>query len=193
MIIFKFDTLQASCEKDDNPFLSIQQNEETLFDMNSFIAREEECKTTFLVTKGPEKNMLGGAWLLKKSRADIQELIDALTSEDSYVWVCSHVQLEFLSHQICSDSPDFVKILQIFYRDLYESLVEFGKKESISFLIIKLSEEAYRSTKKFGLWPYVVELKPHHSQDGFFHGILPLVGSQYESFQERWKGLEIED
>jgi len=31
---------------------------------------------------------------------------------------------------------------------------------------MKLSSDVYASTKEFGLWPYVVELRPGHSPEG---------------------------
>lgn len=97
--------------------------------------------------------------------------------------VCLEKSYEYLD----SLTPESEYHLQSFYRELYEGFVEFGRIKGIGFLIMKLSPKVYNSTKIYGLWPYVVELKPDNSLDGLFHGILPLTGSQYIAYRKSWE------
>lgn len=39
-------------------------------------------------------------------------------------------------------------------------------------------------------WPYVVEIKPHESLDGLFHGVLSLTENQPRS---RWNAITFLD
>ena len=51
--------------------------------------------------------------------------------------------------------------------------------KGVGFVIMKLTAEIYASSKEFGLWPYIVEIKA----ENLFHGILPLEGSAYETYR----------
>jgi hypothetical protein len=142
---------------------------------------------TFIIAQKDNKTIFGGACLLKKKLVDIQEdlgeLVAALTVHKNSVWECSTIYFETFSTHPPSHSSEEESFSKYFYRGLYEELVTFGSQKNISFIIMKLPPDIYVATKKFGLWPYVVELKPQNSPDGLFHGILPLTGSQYEAYQ----------
>jgi hypothetical protein len=146
---------------------------------------------TFIVAQGWEKGLIGGACLLKKRLSDVQEdvreLLATLVIYEECVWECSCVCLEVSSKFSTSAALQCDQFFQNFYRGLYEKLVEFGRRKNLAFIIMKLTQEAYEATKEFGFWPYVVELKPETTLDGFFHGVLPLTGSQYEAYQKIWE------
>ncbi|MBI2707090.1 MAG: hypothetical protein HYX35_02075 [Proteobacteria bacterium] len=145
----------------------------------------------FIIAEARGKKICGGACLLKKKITDIQEdlgeLVTTLTVHNNTVWECSTIYFEPSSNYPLLNTSEVDVFLQNFYRGLYEELVAFGSKKKVSFIIMKLLPDVYVSTKKFGLWPYVVELKPQNSPDGLFHGILPLAGSQYEAYQNTWR------
>lgn len=137
--------------------------------------------------EGREGEFIGGVLLLKKElykvQEDVRELVGALPLQ-GFVWECSFSCFSKTRDQkmrISTISP------QEFYRGLYNKLVEFGKRKGIGFVIMKLLPETYLSSKEWGAWPYVVELKPENSPDKLFHGILPLTGSQCEAYQKSWK------
>ncbi len=132
-----------------------------------------------ILGKGIEYPTHGGAYLKKKDINNIQDDLRELVSTfplNGFVWECSNVGLDFSAGELCLDDAKNY-FFRSFYRGLYRSMIDFGKLKGINFLVIKLSLENYSATKEFGLWPYVVELKPHQSEDGLFHGILPLSGS----------------
>lgn len=144
----------------------------------------------FITAEGPSKKMLGAACLLKKEMSEIYEdlgdLVGTLVIHNNYIWECSTIYLELSSHYPVPNTPEGDLFSQDFYRGLYEEFVKFGIKKRINFIIVKLNADVYFSTKEIGLWPYVVEIKPQISADGLFHGILPLRGSQYESYHKIW-------
>ncbi len=137
---------------------------------------------------GEEKKILrGGACLVKKRLKNIQEEVREFVAPlplHSYVWECSTICLETSYKDSVPETPELDYFFQGFYRGLYREFVEFGRMKGVGFLIMKLASEVYNSTKEWGLWPYVVELKPGNSPDGLFHGVLPLTGSQYKAYQE---------
>jgi hypothetical protein len=178
----------------------IIEQEEDEFKINYFkkmenyanFLREDpsELKNYILVEgalEGKENEFIGGALLLKKElykiQEDVRELVGALPLQ-GFVWECSFACL-------CKNEDQEERVgpisLQEFYRGLYNKLVEFGKMKGIGFVIMKLLPETYLSSKEWGAWPYVVELKPENSPDKLFHGILPLAGSQCETYQKSWK------
>jgi len=147
----------------------------------------------FIIAEGFEKGIIGGACVLKKElkniQEDIRELIRPMDIYHDYVWECSSVYLETSPKYPAPGTAEAEHLSQSFYKELYEGLVLFGTKKGVGFVTMRLIADAYASTKEFGLWPYVVELRPESSPDGLFHGVLPLTGSEYEAYQKEWETL----
>jgi hypothetical protein len=142
-------------------------------------------ETYFIIGEEEKKIALGAASLhkieIKNVQEDLRELITTSVFQRGYVWECSSVFLEFFS-----SSPTHLEktsLSRIFFQELYEVLVHFLIQQGENFIVMRLPPQAYTSSRDFGRWPYVVELKPEHSPDGNFYGILPLTGSQYELYQ----------
>lgn len=154
------------------------------------LSNHDQNRATFILCDGHKNGAYGGALLLKRRADDFpHELTTTLScfvsSKDS-VWKC----MVFLSFE--KDSPlcatnEGEHFSQIFYRNLYNNLVKFGKKESTGFLCVSLDLQEFLCTEGLIFWPYIFELKPQQSYDGHFHGILSLTGSQYEDYQKNWK------
>ncbi len=183
--MLKFDIIETKQKIDENQFSEkVKKRMGWVGDKNIF--QRDHNNSAFIIAKRKEGNVIGGACLFKKGLKNIQEdLSDLVTTLplQGHVWECPDIYLEPSYSSKKKESDNFS---QIFYRGLYETFVEFGKIKKVGFLIIKLDAKIYVSTKEFGLWPYVVELKPKNSPDGLFYGILPLSGSQYQSYQKLW-------
>lgn len=191
--MLKFDIIESQEELFNDQLIKLIEKEINFFQgMN--LPLKDRHKTTFIIAEGWKSGIIGGACLLKKRLKDIQEdvaeLITTLAIYEGYVWECSSIYLGMPSHLPVPGTFESLTFSRNFYRGLYEGLVEFGERNKTGFMIMKLTSEIYMASKEFGLWPYVVELKPHYSQDGLFHGILPLTGSQYQSYQKTWQNLE---
>lgn len=184
--MFKFDIIESYDKGICNQFVIFLKKK-----MNQLQESKDSSKNqnndVFIVGKGREEISLGGAYLQKRGLPDIQEdlreIVTALPPYD-YVWECSDIYFEIPNRCPGSVEPKWDYYSRSFYRGLYEEFIEFGKMKGISFIIMKLPHETYLSTKEFGLWPYVVELRPDSSPDGLFHGILPLTGSQCDAYQK---------
>lgn len=140
----------------------------------------------FIATNKNEKGIVGGAYLLEKKYKDIQEEVrEFIPTSNSYpifIWECSHIYFEVSSEHSVSATTEFDFFTRKFYQKLYETLVEFGKKNGINFIIINLPIDQYIRTIKYGSWPYIVKLNSAGPADILFHGILPLTGSPLQAY-----------
>jgi len=188
--MFKFDVIESHNTLCNIPLKNLIQRKIKFLQEKNIIF-EEPKKATFIVTEGRE--LSGGACLIQKEikqiHSGIRSLVTNLIRHQDSVWECSGVYLETSSTYPPPGTLEFHAYCQTFYRELYEEFVAFGKNKKICFIIMRLGSEVYTSTKEFGLWPYVVELKPETSSH-LFHGILPLTGGQYEAYKNTWNTLK---
>ena len=143
---------------------------------------------TFIIAQDDKKGIYGGALLLKKRVSslyrEVGENMFPFTPQNEEVWSCTVcIQVESKDRSLSYES-----FCKIFYRDLYEKLFEFGVKKKIDFFWMALAPVEYLSTKLLGFWPsYEIQVRPEESQDGLFHGILPLTRSQNKVLLKTWK------
>lgn len=191
--MLKFTVVEWKHQTFKNDLIHFMAKKMKLLQGNNFSLRDQQ-NIIFIITEEVKKGIMGGACVLKNElvniQEDVRELITTLAHNNGYVWECSRVYIETPSKHIPLGTPESQHFYQAFYRGLYEGLVKFGKKKRVGFVVMKLTAEDYASTKEYGLWPYVVELRPENSPDGLFHGILPLIGSQYETYQKAWDALD---
>ena len=191
--MFKFEITESNLKGGTDPFIN-QLKERLKLTQGKRELTKKNRKITFVTTSGLSGEIKAGASLLKKSylhvHGEIRELVTAFSLENIGGWECSDIYFELfpLNHQ--ESSYRLENSLQFFYHDLYESLVRFGEEKSIQFIVMRLTRDAYATTKEIGKWPYVIELKPHKTTDRLFHGVLPLKGSTYKRYQELWNPSE---
>ncbi len=187
--MFKFDVIESSDILCKGEIRNLIKKRESQFREKERLLGEGKNEI-FIIAEGREGGAYGYALLLKKElkniQEDVRELVIALPLL-GYVWECAEVHLQCSDQYSKENDLELNYIFQSFYRGLYEELAVFGRLRDVDFLIMKLPSDVYTATKEFGLWPYVVELSPENSPDGFFHGILPLIGSQYNAYQQVWK------
>lgn len=187
--MLKFEIIELQ-EGNNESNLIARMQENVKNDQSKHGASEEPKNTIFIIADEKRKELVGSACLFKKElsmiQEDVRELVMTLPLHNR-VWECSNVYIETAYKNLEPENKDSTGFSQNFYRGFYEGLVEFGKQKKANFVIMKLSSDVYNATKKYGSWPYVVELKPENSPDGLFHGILPLTGSQYKAYQKTWE------
>ena len=175
--MFKFDRIESQKDSTRNMLIASIVTKMKLT-LQKDVSLKDITLATFIVTKEAERGTTGGACLFKKAfkeiQGDVKDLIPNIPLYQTNVWECSGIFFDTSP----SDAVESTPLLHAFYRELYKELVEFGKMKGIGFVIMKLTVEIYASSKKFGLWPYVVEIKA----EKVFHGILPLEGSAYEAY-----------
>lgn len=157
-----------------------------------WLSKREQNRATFILCDDSKHGVCGGAILLKKKLDDLPyalftTMVDFISSKES-IWESS-VFLSFDQNSPLNTTNESNHYCQIFYRNLYNVLAEFGRKEGTGFLCISLDFGEYLYMEGMISWPYIFELKPQNSPDGCFHGILSLTGSQYEEYQRRWGSL----
>ena len=151
-------------------------------------------KTTFILREDTEKGVYGGAMLFKTELSDFpkefSEPVSHFLSLNDLIWKCI-ISISFEDDSSLCRTGDVEGFCQNFYRCLYESLAEFGQKGKVGCLAVTLDPGEYLCTEGAIFWPYVFELKPQISSDGFFYGILPLKGIQYEAYKRVWEALDL--
>jgi len=155
------------------PFLNTLKNDPVL----SFFSQHPD-QATFIMMADETKGIHGGALLIKKRlitlHPSLKKNMTSFASKDGYVWVCT----ASLSIEMDALAYNFETFCNVFYRELYKTLHQFGQKEETNFLCVMLEAGEYLCTEVIGLWPYVMEIRPQDSSDGLFHGILSLTKSQ---------------
>jgi hypothetical protein len=153
------------------------------------LSKHDQNQATFVLCDDKIKGACGGALLFQKKVEDFpykisNTLLDFIPPKEK-AWECI-VSLSINDSSLWATNEEGY-FCQQFYRNLYNNLVDFGKKESTGFLCVSLDFQEFLCTEGVTLWPYIFELKPQQSSDGLFHGILSLTGSQYEDYQKNWE------
>ncbi len=163
-------TEQNYHKKHIRPFLKHIKNNPTL--KCSF--RDNE-KATFIISENKSKDIYGGAILLKQTSAGLHKSIqrNRLNNKSVHedIWICTL----FVRKENNRLSQHFDFFFETFYRDLYNMLVEFGKKENTSFLYLILESGEYLCTQALGCWPHTFEVSPEEFRNSLFHSILSLT------------------
>jgi len=132
-------------------------------------------KGTFLVFCENENKPLGGAFLLRQSFTSVYPRVQAdirkILSPNSVFWTGT----VFLCEEDNGFSKQYEFMCEIFYRNLYQKLVEFGQRELIQYLYMILEPGEYLCTEVIGAWPYVRQMKLDDSFKGLSHHILSLT------------------
>lgn len=191
--MYKFDIIEFQQQSSKIPLFELVVNKINFPQKNSNLMNEGK-DLNFIIGEGQEKGFLGGVYLLKKKfgaiQEDIQDCITTLSLQNGYVWECSDIHLDSAPPFLLQETPPAATLSPHFYYKFYEKIVEFGRQKNIGFVIMKLTTKMHKATKEVGAWPYVVALNPKNSRDGYFHGILPLAGRQYELYLKHWESLK---
>ena len=159
------------------PYTCFKENDDTLEKIYVLVLMNEK-----------EQKVVGGACLTRKNLEALQEEIKCFlpmgVDHSSDFWECSTIYFP-QSKLIPPQASLQENFLRHFYSYLYEGIVAFGKQRGIGFVVVKLTANTYSPTKKFGLWPYIIQLLPTTCPDDLFYGILPLKGSFYESYRKQ--------
>ena len=71
-----------------------------------------------------------------------------------------------------------------FYRNIYETFMNFSVLQNTPLLLTKLSEDDFQDTLYFGLWPYLAR---ERGDDERVYGLLSLHQRHYVLFQTQWR------
>lgn len=150
----------------------------------------DHSKASFILAKENPDRINGGALLLQRKAETlhplIRERLDAYVPPEEEVWTGT-IALELKSNITGQDFECFSKL---FYRNLCESLLIFGKQQKTNFICFTLAPCEHLTTHHLGYWPYVLTIRPKESKDGLYHSVLALSGTRDE-VTHFWKSLSL--
>ena len=140
------------------------------------LSSEDKTRSIFAIAEDKAFGVYGGVVLYPQKVSDLSDkvgkVISTLQPNKEDVWcvrlcLCIDQDDQFVS----LDSLDFK---EAFYQNLLNTMMQFGERESLDFLVLTLTCDEYHNSRIYGSWPYILEIKPSSSSDGFFHGLLSL-------------------
>lgn len=133
---------------------------------------QDVLEATYLLENDKEEGYVGGALLMKKKLFPFLRTLGnqkiTFPTQEKEIWVST------IGLNIKNPTFDFEAKGKIFYKRLYQELVNFGALHKVNFLYLLLDPGEYLCTEALGFWPYVIEIRPQDSLDGLFHGLLSL-------------------
>ncbi|MBS0271847.1 MAG: hypothetical protein JSR85_04290 [Proteobacteria bacterium] len=145
---------------------------------------QDLTNATFIVHTNESQRVCGGALLLKQNASvlhkKVQKSIDAFALKKKEVWTCTLFLQEENNYFACHTEFFF----DIYYRNLYKKIIDFGTNEKADFLYMTLVPGEYLCTEIMGCWPYVFEIKPQESSSGLFHGVLSFKRNSPKNHRE---------
>ncbi|MBY0500660.1 MAG: hypothetical protein K2P93_01490 [Alphaproteobacteria bacterium] len=144
---------------------------------------------TFIIAQDVFNGIQGGAVLTKKKLTGLRK--KGPENKNSFLpyqdgsWMCTlSLYLDELNFNV-----DFEAVYKSFYFSLYKEFMAFGAKNKIESIYVTLTPGEYLCTEAIGFWPYLMEIRPHESLDGLFHGILCLTDKHPGTYNKAGKNL----
>ena len=130
---------------------------------------------------------MGGAYLVKKSLealpVALKDSLHLLNMKED-VWQCAGLYFELPEGDPAFFMPSaFEETCRSFYRNIYETFMNFSALQNMPLLLTKLNKDNYEDTLYFGLWPYLAR---ERGDDGVY-GLLSLHPQHYVLFQTQWR------
>lgn len=154
-----------------NSFLNLLKSQQD-FELSS----KERSKATFIIAEDEQQGVYGGTLLYRQQTSKFHEklarIILSLQPEMQSLWsarLCFYIKDEEEIFTL-----DRLSLYQTFYLDLYKAFAEFGAQKELDFLALTLHYRDYRNIQTYGYWPYLLEVRPHDTPDGYFHGLLDV-------------------
>ena len=153
------------------------------------ISEEDHQTTTYIVDYHPQRGVVGGVYLnCKPLSAYNGHQRHALTPyvRGESLWQISGLMFNLPSPESSLSSPDVNTLCRSFYRNIYETFVNFSVQEKIDFFWIKLNPEDIEDSLYFGFWPYLSSYIPCDVDTDIYYNVLSLHPLDYRTFQSQW-------
>ncbi|MGI4851766.1 MAG: hypothetical protein ACRYGR_07480 [Janthinobacterium lividum] len=156
---------------------------------NEIISDEDHLKTTYILDYYPNRGVVGGVYLTRKLTRNYnahQRHILKPYVKGGQLWQVSGLFFNLPSPDSSLSSPDVNTMCRSFYRNIYETFVNFAVIEDIDFLLAKLSPEDIDDSLYFGFWPYLSSYIPYDDDSDIYYNVLSLHSLDYQTFQLQW-------
>ena len=152
------------------------------------ISEEEQGQAFYVICHEGGRGVVGGAYLVKKSveglPVTLRESLHLLNMKEP-VWQCAGLYFELPEGDPAFFMPSaFEEACRSFYRNIYETFMNFSVLQNTPLLLTKLSEDDFQDTLYFGLWPYLAR---ERGDDERVYGLLSLHQRHYVLFQTQWR------
>ena len=151
------------------------------------IPNEEQGQAFYVICQESDRGVVGGAYLVKKSLealpVNLRDSLHLLNMKEP-VWQCAGLYFELPEGDPAFFMPSaFEEACRSFYRNIYETFMNFSALQNMPLLLTKLNKDNYEDTLYFGLWPYLAR---ERGDDGVY-GLLSLHPQHYVLFQTQWR------
>lgn len=156
---------------------------------NEVILDEDHLKTTYILDCHPHRGVVGGVYLNYKSLNDYtthQKHMLKPYIKGSQLWQLSGLFFNLPLPEFSLSSPDVNTMCRSFYRNIYETFVNFAVMKDIDFLLLKLNPDDLDDSLYFGFWPYLSTSIPDDITGDTYYNILSLHPLDYHTFQSQW-------
>jgi hypothetical protein len=166
----------------------IQEYKIKLLEVNDEeIPEEEQGQAFYVICQESDRGVVGGAYLVKKSMealpVALRDSLHLLKMKEP-IWQCAGLYFELPEGDPAFFMPSvFEEACLNFYRNIYETFMNFSVLQNTPLLLAKLNEDDYQDTLYFGLWPYLTQER----EDDEVFGLLSLHAQHYVLFQTQWR------
>jgi hypothetical protein len=146
---------------------------------------EDKAKAIYFIAQDQYQKYLGGAFLLKRpikrvNKAARKELSLLLNQPIiNPIWICGGIYTRLNPKR----EEQYLRCIN-FYQELYQCLIDFGKKTKISSVLVRISPKERRLICQFGLWPIHGKVKDP-SDLGLIYSYLPLSPQLWDKYHQR--------
>ena len=153
------------------------------------ISDEDHSKTTYILDHHPHRGIVGGVYLnltsLNAYNAHQKHMLKPYIQSDQ-LWQVSGLFFNLPSPESSLSSPDVNTLCRSFYRNIYETFVNFAVMGNLDFLLLKLNPEDIDDSLYFGFWPYLSSYIPYDAENDIYYNVLSLHPLDYHTFQSQW-------
>ncbi len=156
---------------------------------NKEISDEVHLKTTYIIDHQPGRGVIGGLYLIQKDLQDytsFQQHAFKPFLQKTRLWEGSGLLFELPPHDPSLSTTAFNTVCRNFYRNIYETFVNFATQQSVDFLVMKMNADEIDDTLYFGFWPYLSNYIPYDTSGSSYYNILSLNVLDYRTFQSQW-------
>jgi hypothetical protein len=138
---------------------------------------EEKENATFIIGSDDKRGVYGGAVLYRQNVDELYNSIGKIVSNfqpGRQEVLVARIGF-YIEHDESMFSIETLDLRESFYKNLLKIFMELGWKNHMDLLVLKLCPPEFYQTKRYGYWPYIIEISKSDSSDGLFHGILSLA------------------
>jgi hypothetical protein len=138
------------------------------------LSLQEQKLATFFVADNSEREVYGGAVLLKKRIRNYHKNRSSKFSFQGERLFSASFVLHLANKDPFYMSGKRITFCRHFYEELYRTFFVLGQKQSAPYMWVTLDPEEALCLETLSNFPFMLRMKPKDTIDGLFHGLLAL-------------------